>query len=41
MYNGGFVPEFGVSMLKETIELVRGYVYETRKLKAKLAEKYI
>ena len=25
-YNGGFTPEFSVSMLKETIALVRDYV---------------
>ena len=25
-YNGGFAPEFSVSMLKEAITLVRGYV---------------
>ena len=31
-YNGGFAPEFSVSMLKETIALVRDYVSETRKL---------
>ena len=30
-YNGGFTPEFSVSMLKETIALVRDYVSETRK----------
>ena len=30
-YNGGFLPEFSVSMLKEIIVLVRGYVSETRK----------
>ena len=30
VYNGGFVPEFSVSMLKETITLVRDYVYKTR-----------
>ena len=40
-YNGGFVPEFSVSMLKETVALVRDYVSETRKQKAKLAGKYI
>ena len=39
VYNGGFEPEFNVSMLKETIALVRDYVSETRKQKAKLAEK--
>ena len=31
VYNGGFAPEFSVSMLKETIALVRDYVSETRK----------
>ena len=31
VYNGGFAPEFSVSMLKETIALVRDNVYETRK----------
>ena len=30
-YNGRFAPEFSVSMLKETIALVRDYVSETRK----------
>ena len=39
--NGGFVPEWSVSMLKETIMLVWDYVYETRKDKAKLGEKYM
>ena len=29
VYNGGFAPEFSVSMLKETIALVRDYVSET------------
>ena len=29
--NGGFAPEFSVSMLKEIIALVRDYVSETRK----------
>ena len=38
---GRFAPEFSVSMLKEVIELVWRYVSETRKQKAKLAEKYI
>ena len=38
-YNGGFAPEVTVSMLKETIALVRDYVSKTRKYKAKLAEK--
>ena len=41
VYNGGFTPEFSVSMRKETTSLVWDYVYETRKQKAKLAEKYI
>ena len=40
-YNGGFGPEFSVSVLKETFALVRDYVSETRKEKANLAEKYI
>ena len=40
-YNGGFAPEFSVSMLKETIALVGDYMSETRKQAAKLAEKYI
>ena len=30
-YNGGFAPDFSVSILKETIALVRDYVSETRK----------
>ena len=30
-YNGGFAPGFSVSMLEETIALVRDYVSETRK----------
>ena len=30
-YNGGFAPEFSVSMLKETIRLIRDYVSVTRK----------
>ena len=30
-YNGGFLPEFSVSMLKEIITLVRDYVSETGK----------
>ena len=38
-YNGGFAPEVSVSMLKETIALVRDYVSKTRKYKVKLAEK--
>ena len=41
VYIGGIVPEYSVSMLKETIALVWHYVYETRKEKAKLAERYI
>ena len=41
VYNGGFAPEFSVSMKKETIALVRDYVSETKKEKAKLAEKYM
>ena len=31
VYNGKFVPEFSVSMLKETISLVRDYAYKTGK----------
>ena len=31
VYNGGFAPEFSVSMLKETIVLVQDYVSENRK----------
>ena len=31
VYNGRFVPESSVSMLKETIVLVPNYVYESRK----------
>ena len=38
VYNGGFAPEFSVSMFIKTIALVRDYVSETRKYKAKLAE---
>ena len=30
VYNGGFSPEFSVSLLKEIIALVGDYVYETR-----------
>ena len=30
-YNGGFAPEFSVSVLKKTIALVQDYVSETRK----------
>ena len=41
VYIGGIVPEYSVSMLKETIALVWHYVYETRKEKAKLAERYV
>ena len=41
VYNGGFLPEFNVSMLKETIALVWDYVSETRTWKGKLAEEYI
>ena len=33
VYNGGFSPEFRVSMLKEIIRLVREYVCETRNKK--------
>ena len=29
-YTGGFIPEFSVSMLKETIELIRDDVSETK-----------
>ena len=31
IYNGGFAPEFSVSILKETIALIWDYVCETRK----------
>ena len=31
VYNGGFVPEFKVSMSKEIVPLVLDYVCETRK----------
>ena len=31
VYNGGFLPEFSVLMLKEIIALVWDYVYETWK----------
>ena len=40
VYNAGFTPDFCVSMLKETIVLIRAYAYQTRKEKAKLTEKY-
>ena len=40
VYNGGLTPEFNVSMLKEIIALVEDPVIETKKQKAKLAEKY-
>ena len=40
-FNGGFWPEFTVSVLKEIIALVRDCVSETRKYEAKLAEKVI
>ena len=30
-YNGGFAPDISVSMLKQTIALVREYVSKTRK----------
>ena len=32
VYNGRFAPEFSVSMLKETIALVRDYVSETKNM---------
>ena len=41
VYNGRFATESSISILKKTISLVWDYVYETRKQKAKLAEKYI
>ena len=41
IYNGGFLPEFNVSMLKGTIVLVWDYVSETRTWKGKLAEEYM
>ena len=31
VYNGGFAPEFSVSMLKETIALIWDYVSEKKK----------
>ena len=31
VYNGGFAPEFSVSILKETIVLVQDHVSETKK----------
>ena len=34
VYNGGFAPEYSVSILKEIIALVRDYVSGTRKYKA-------
>ena len=41
VYNDRFVPEFfSVSALK-IISLVRSYIYETRRWKAKLAEEYM
>ena len=39
VYNGGFVPHYSVSMLKEIIALVRDYVSEIRKLKSKTSGK--
>ena len=33
VYNGGFAPEYSVSILKEIIALVRDYVSGTRKYK--------
>ena len=41
VYNGGFLPEFIVSRLREIIALVWDYVYETRKYKAKTSSKNI
>ena len=41
IYNGGFAPEFSISMLKEIITLVRENVYENSKQKAKLEKKYM
>ena len=35
VYNGGFTPEFSVSVLIETIALVRDFVYETMKYENK------
>ena len=40
-HDGGFPPEFSVSILKETMAVGRDYVPETRKQKAKIAENYI
>ena len=41
VYIDGIVSGYSVSMLKETIALVWHYVYETRKEKAKLADRYM
>ena len=42
VYNGGYAPEFSVSVLKETIMvLFWDYVSEIRKWKAKLVGKYM
>ena len=40
VYNGGFSPEFSVSMFKEIFPLVLDYVQEIKEWKAKLVEKY-
>ena len=40
-YNGRFLSEFSISMLKQIVVLVLDYISETRKQEAKLAEKYI
>ena len=39
VYKGGFAVEFSVSMLKETITLIRSYIHETRKQKNKIIGK--
>ena len=33
VYNGGFAPEFSVSVLKEIIALVQDYVFETESIR--------
>ena len=38
VYNDESTPDFSVSMLKETISLLRDYIHETRKEKTKLAK---
>ena len=41
VHNDGFAPEIKDLMLKETIALVRDYIYETRKEKVKQTKKYM